>query len=125
MKIAMKICAMLLVMVVLLCVLNSCDLHNKLYEFWDKTHLYEDEFIIGRNSKEIQEKYGAFDRAEITINEDGLYCDGWCWYLTAEGYDEIGIFMFIAPVYNEYYAIHFDENGIADITEQRAHHKGG
>ena len=106
--------------VILLSMLTSCTF----YKFVDKSYIYDSEYIIGKTSAEIQNKYGAFDLTEAELNEDGLYCDGWCRYLTAKGINDIDLYMLIAPTCDEYYSIHFDENGVADKIEMRVNIKG-
>ena len=44
--------------------------------------------------------------------------------LTAKGINDIDLYMLIAPTYDEYYSIHFDENGVADKIEMRVNIKG-
>lgn len=104
---------------ILLSLLTSCTV----YKFIDKSYIYDSEYILGKTSAEIQDKYGVFDLMEAELNEDGLYCDGWCRYLTAKGINDIDLYMLIAPTYDEYYSIHFDANGVADKIEMRVNIK--
>ena len=113
-------CFAFIIIVALLSTLTSCAF----YRHMDKTFLYDDGYILGKTSAEIQDKYGVFDLMEAEFNEDGLYCDGWCRYLTAKGINDIDLYMLIAPTYDEYYSIHFDENGVADKIEMRVNIKG-
>ena len=83
MKIAMKICAMLLITVMLLTSLTSCVFFKRMEltvkSVWkhviDKEFLYIDSWIIGKNSDQIQKLYGEFDKKGKSINQDGLYYD--------------------------------------------------
>lgn len=105
---------------ILLSLLTSCSVHK----FIDKSYMYDSDQIIGKSSDEIQDRYGNFDFIDAKFNEDGSYCDGWCGYLTANGINDIDFYMLIAPIYDEYYLIHFDEDGVADKIEKRANIKG-
>ena len=116
-------CFAFIIIVALLSTLTSCAF----YRHMDKTFLYDDGYILGKTSAEIQDKYGKFDYAWASLNEDGLHCDGWCSYITAKCVNDIDLYMFIAPInYDEHYSIHFDEKGIADKIEKRVtYSKGG
>ena len=122
MKIAMKICAMLLITVMLLTSLTSCVFFKRMEltvkSVWkhviDKEFLYIDSWIIGKNSDQIQKLYGEFDKKGKSINQDGLYYDCVCGYYTRK--NENGF---------KLYLIYFDSDGIAYLTETEIGPKGG
>ena len=94
------LCLLLLVSMVFL---PSC-----LFEYIDKTSMYDEEWIIGKTADEIQERYGAFDA--YSEYDDEIKCS-------------VGIYRTRKVVrldftYYECYKIFFDENGIAhSVTE--------
>lgn len=95
------ICASILLLCVLsLLCLTACSRFN---ENW----------IIGKTSTEIEEKYGAFDAADPDKkNEEGNYVSARCGYLTRE--KQVG---FLGTYPEEYFMIYFDKEGKAyDIT---------
>ena len=76
---------------------------------------YDDNWIIGKTSKEIEERYGVFDTNENDISEDGLYRNTRCGYITAENIKDF----WGSSHPDEFYMIHFDKNGIAyKITKE-------
>ena len=77
------------------------------------TAMYDEEEVIGLTSAEVVTLYGAFDVWTADPDVDGLYRSAGAGYLTKE--KRVGFFG-TAP--EEFYLIHFDENGIAyKITE--------
>lgn len=65
-------------------------------------------WIIGKNSAQIQEKYGKFENLMMSPSPDGLYRDTCCSYYVWEGRN--GWFLNYPPMM---FSIRFDENGIA------------
>lgn len=79
----------------------------------DTADQYDDEWIIGKTSKEIEEKYGAFEIRQAEAEEDGLYHSTGCGYHLERGYDFFGH----RKQPEKHYVISFDQNGIAYKTE--------
>ena len=86
--------------VALLAVLKGPDLYYSLK--------YREEKFIGCSSQEIEEEYGKFDISMMPRDEDGLYRNCRCGYMTKERRPRL--FGYDPP---EYYMISFNENGIA------------
>ena len=118
MKQRLRAIMLILLTVLTISMLSGCTVikwkAEKVWRYVDKTFLYDEDWIIGKNSNEIQEKYGEF-YSHGTEDEDGLIRNGWGEYITAVGVPDINLYMFIAPNADEYYRIHFDENGLAGI----------
>lgn len=69
--------------------------------------IYDCDWIIGKTSLEVEEKYGEFYHLGYRRPSDGLFCSTECHYLLREktdifGYTDIVLF-----------SIRFDENGVA------------
>ena len=81
---------------------------------------YDEDWILGKTSSEIVEKYGEFDLCfgGTELRADGNYYDGACGYVTKEIDPEI------YPS-DEYYMIYFDEEGKAYKVEPSWYQKGG
>ncbi len=73
-----------------------------------KKNQYDEDEIVGLTSIEIVEKYGDFDRTQGSPDEDGVYRDCACGYLTSE--KRVSFFGTTPP---EYFMIYFDEDGFA------------
>ena len=73
---------------------------------------YDTEWIIGRSSTEVIEKYGEFDCTHMPAGEDGLYRSK-CGYTIKE--PQKGFFGTSPEVL---FYISFDENGIAVACEE-------
>ena len=94
----------------------------------DTTFYYNDALIMGKNSNDIQAMYGEFDKvkpqAYITNlseckNNEGLYVNCIAGYFTGAGHDDFSIVsLLLFPVYDEYYLIYFDGDGIAYKIEK-------
>lgn len=74
----------------------------------EDTGIYDPNWIIGKTSLEIEERYGEFYQVETTRSPDGLFRSSYCHYFLREktdilGYTDITLF-----------SIGFDKNGIAD-----------
>ncbi len=71
-------------------------------------HPYDEEWVIGKTSAEIEEKYGKFDRREWDYREDGLL------YGTDAGYilKESRVFWF-GKTMEELFVVRFNQEGIA------------
>ena len=94
----MKKIVSLFIITAILCVLSGCE------SDWR----YDKEWIVGKNSKQIQARYGEFDGHTEDVSEDGLYKDCICIYflqIDARTWDE--------RLPNEYLYIVFDSDGIA------------
>ena len=76
---------------------------------------YDEEWIIGKTSVEIQEQYGTFYRVELL--PDSRY-EGY--YLIKE--ERVG---YLGTYPEEYFVIRFDENGIAVDCYEELGGKGG
>lgn len=81
---------------------------------------YDEDWIIGKTSTEIVEKYGEFDLCfgKTELGADGNYYNGACGYMTKKIDPEI------YPS-DEYYMIYFDEEGKAYKVEPSWYQKGG
>ena len=70
--------------------------------------MYDKDWITGKNSKQIQARYGAFDILPDKAPEEGLYKDCYCGYflqINKRNWDE--------RLPDEYLYIVFDANGTA------------
>ena len=94
----MKKTISLCIIIAILCVLSSCE------SDWR----YNKEWIVGKNSKQIQARYGKFDGHTEDVCEDGLYKDCIGIYflqIDTRNWDE--------RLPNEYLYIVFDSDGVA------------
>ena len=123
MKHMIRIFLLYFVLTLMLSMFSGCTyLRLKAENLWpyvDKSFLYSEFKIIGKNSDEIQDIYGQFDYHNASIDEKGCRYNGWCGYLTAEGIPGLSAYWWLAPQWDEYYIIHFNEEGIADKVEKR------
>ena len=79
---------------------------------------YNDSWIIGKNSDEIQEKYGEFTFCRGSPSEDGLYYDCICGYKLQDQVVEDGVI----TLYMVCYMIRFDSEGQAcEIQDDYVH----
>lgn len=68
---------------------------------------YDEDWIIGKTSLEVEERYGNFLQAEMPRSSDGLYRSTRCHYFLKEEP------MFFGDVEITLFSISFDENGVA------------
>lgn len=73
---------------------------------------YDSEWIVGKDSSEVRERYGEFDCTYMPISEDGLYRSR-CGYTIKE--PKVG---FLGTSPEVLFFISFDENGIAVECEE-------
>lgn len=81
---------------------------------------YDQDWIIGKTSQEIEDRYGKFD---ICLNEEKIeknYFETGCGYLTKE--QEKGAF---GTSSDEFLMIFFDANGVAYRIEENYPRPGG
>ena len=90
-------------------------------------HSYDTDWIIGKTSAEIQERYGTFYQVIvlpygdlIEVNEDTICKNAKGYYLTKE--ERVG---YLGTYPEEYFVIRFDENGIAIDCYEELGGKGG
>ncbi len=69
---------------------------------------YDEKWIIGKTSKEIEEKYGIFQGTSDLRNKEGLFCNAVCSYELQE--KRVG-YLGTSPPIN--FSIYFDDKGIA------------
>lgn len=81
--------------------------------------VYDTQWMIGKNSDEIQARYGQFDYHSEEAAEDGLYKDCVCFYLVQTNETDL----FGDPLPDERLYIYFDADGIA--YEAYKHVDGG
>jgi hypothetical protein len=123
MKQISKKIALLCVIITILAMLCSCR-PSDFTEYFDTTFMYNTSFILGKNSNEIQEKYGEFDKVmphagfstnlSECKNDEGLYINCTAAYFTGEGHTDLSIISILFfPTFDEYYLIYFDSDGIA------------
>lgn len=115
-KISKKI-ALLCVIILILATFCSCRPSNYSKHF-DTTFLFDVNWMIGKNSNEIQKRYGVFDNNNIALQEK-TYIDAVGMYLTGKGVSDLSFKLFLRPVNDEYIYIYFDSNGIAYKVETR------
>ena len=72
-------------------------------------YLYEDDWIIGKNASQIEQRYGAYDINSKTFY--GTLIKGYC--VKSQSTD----YWWGDVSWPEYYMIHFDENGKAYKVE--------
>ena len=73
----------------------------------EDTGMYEPDWIIGKTSLEVEERYGEFYQPSILRSSDGLFRNTACHYLLREKPT------FFGDVEITLFSITFDENGIA------------
>lgn len=81
---------------------------------------YSEEDFIGLTSKEIIDKYGDFDHTHNPPGNGGLYRSTRCGYMIKEA--RAG---FLGRIPEEYFMIHFDEEGIAYKCSYQKDRPGG
>lgn len=88
---------------------------------------YDEEWILGKTSAEIQEKYGTFYKVTllpygdpIEVNENVIYQNAIAYYLIEE--ERVG---WLGTYPEEYFVIRFDENGKAVDCREELGGKGG
>ncbi|MBQ8498172.1 MAG: hypothetical protein IJ489_12070 [Clostridia bacterium] len=81
---------------------------------------YDTEWIIGKTSAEIEERYGEFYQCSMPVSEDGLYRNCRCSLVIKES--RTG---FLGTDPAEVLSISFDENGIAYKTSEELGDWGG
>ena len=88
---------------------------------------YDEEWIIGKTSVEIQEQYGTFYRVKLLPDSRYVQADTEVLYTNAKGYylieeERVG---WLGTYPEEYFVIRFDENGIAVDCYEELGGKGG
>ena len=73
----------------------------------EDTGIYDPNWIIGKTSLEVEERYGEFYQPSILRSSDGLFRNTACHYLLRERP------MFFCDVEITLFSIYFNENGIA------------
>ena len=73
----------------------------------ENTGIYDPNWIIGKTSLEIEERYGEFYHLGYRRPSDGLFRSTQCHYLLKEKP------MFFGDVELTFFSISFDENGVA------------
>ena len=80
---------------------------------------YDKDWIIGKTSSEVEERYGKFDLClNHKNNENGNYYSTGCGYMTKQHKST-------ATMYDEFFMIYFDENGIAYKFKENYPRPGG
>lgn len=111
-------CVILLVVLVLLLVIWL--FFGTEISRWFAALKFDEDWIIGKNSSEIEEKYGKFDFLAVDKRSDGKIYRGAAGYLTKEKH--VG---YLGTDPEEFYAIYFDSDGIAYKTEKNYMRPGG
>ncbi len=77
---------------------------------------YDEQWILGKSSSEIEEKYGSFDYfyGNPDCRLDGNYYNGGCAYIVKE--ENVG---FLGTSPSEYYMIYFSSDGKAYRIEEK------
>ena len=85
------------------------------------SQMYDDEWILGKTSSEIEKKYGSFDYLYNNPDQiEGNYYNGGCAYLTKE--ERVG---FLGAHPEEYYMIFFNPEGKAYKVVKKWYVPGG
>ena len=103
-----KISILLLILTILLIGLNSCS--------GVKESVFDSNWMIDKNSEQIQEKFGKFNYASVAPNEeDGLYYDCECEYVmsVSEGLIMDGM------VWKKYLVLYFNEDAVVYKTSEK------
>lgn len=112
---AIRISVLIILLVILSISFTSC-LSLRL----NKKYAYDADWMIGKTSFQIQEKFGQFNYTSADRNEDGLYYNCECGYYTFRGE---GIF-YNGVIWQKYLILHFNEDGIVyKISEKLDHYK--
>lgn len=85
-----------------------------------KQHHYDAEWIIGKTSAEIEEKYGKFDRKEWDYQEDGLLYGTDAGYIIKESRQS-----WYGKTTEELFVVRFNQEGIAISCEITPGNWGG
>ncbi len=85
-----------------------------------KAHKYDEEWIIGKTSEEVIEKYGEFYKCIKVAGSDGVYDRSICSYIIKPKRKG-----FLGTTPAELFSISFDKNGIADRCWVETDGKGG
>ena len=72
---------------------------------------FDPDWMVGKTSMEIEEKYGAFHNCYAELGPDGNYRSGYCRYTVKEGSEGS------APHPPTYLEIYFDEVGVCTKAE--------
>ena len=110
MKKAKRFISIFILCVLLSTVLSGCSGHS-----------YDTDWIIGKTSAEIEEKYGAFESTfSNEPSEEGLYKNAQCGYYYLDHIDLFG------NDSNEMiFVIRFNEDGVAESCYERYRYIGG
>ena len=109
-----------ILIVVLVLFLVICLFFGTEIERWFAALKFDEEWIIGKNSSEIEEKYGKFDFLSVDRKSDGKIYRGKAGYLTKE--EHTG---YLGTDPEEFYVIYFDSDGIAYKTQKNYMRPGG
>ena len=109
-----------ILLVVLVLLLVICLFFGTEISRWFAALKFDEDWIIGKKSSEIEEKYGKFDIGMSNQTENGIIVDGKAGYLTKEKH--VG---YLGTDPEEFYAIYFDSDGIAYKTEKNYIRPGG
>lgn len=71
-------------------------------------HRYDEEWIIGKTSAEIEARYGSFDRLGMEYQEDGLLYSCRAGYVIRESRTT-----FLGQTTEKLFVVHFNDKGIA------------
>lgn len=81
---------------------------------------YDPDWIIGKTSKEVVERYGQFDNTTMLPHEDGLYYSSICSYIIVEARVR-----FLGTTPPQLFSIGFNSKGIAHRCFEETGGKGG
>ncbi len=102
------------VLVILVCILFSALLVAC------SNYKYDDAWIIGKNSAQIEEKYGSFDRRAVAYDADGLLRNCRAGYVI-----EPSRKTWHGKTTEQLFCVYFDADGIAVSTEVCSGNWGG
>lgn len=83
-------------------------------------HSYDESWIIGKTSSEIEQRYGEFDRFEWGYRDDGLLHSTDAGYIIKESQVS-----WHGKTTEELFVVHFNEEGIADSCRLAPGNWGG
>jgi len=106
---AMKKMRVLFLILVLSLIFSACS-----------DYKYDDEWIVGKSSAQIEEKYGSFDRRAVAYDADGLLRNCRAGYVI-----EPSRKTWHGKTTEQLFCVHFDADGIAVSTEVCSGNWGG
>ena len=83
-------------------------------------HSYDEEWIIGKTSAEIEARYGMFDRLGMEYHEDGMLYSANAGYIISESTTG-----FFGRSTEKLFVVHFNGKGIADSCKIAPGNWGG